>query len=221
MQPYRVYSETIEAAGELARLGLTEQILLDAVTAGHEAAAASTRHHPASHSGFVMWSETTKALRDLLTPKDWEAENVKGQPLVVSPDAAVAITVSGGDEATGCKGRRRPKSSCTKGSVTVNAVASNVLWILPELEQAEVKRLQRLDKRDTWILLVHRDDLVGKTRSELSRPTQTDGNGRIADWSDRILLPAIDYGDTPTAVARGGNESNQTGEIRVEIKRKA
>ena len=104
MQPYRVYSETIEVAGELAGLGLTEQILLDAVTAGHEAAAASTRHHPASHSGFVMWSETTKALRDLLTPEDWEAENVKGQPLVVSPDAAVAITVSGGDEATGMQG---------------------------------------------------------------------------------------------------------------------
>ena len=145
---------------------------------------------------------------------------------MVSPDAAVAITVfRWATKQRDARGGGGPSQVVRRGSVTVNAVASKrFCGILPELEQGRGQNaLQRLDKRDTWILLVHRDDLVGQGPVvSYPDPTQPDGNGPHrgpgpTEYSFPRLITAIHRQPLPEAV----NEPNQTGEIRVEIKRKA
>lgn len=220
---YVVYSKPTDIQAVLAEMGLTEQILSDSARAGHEAAAGATRHHPKSYAGYIAWSETMKALRDFLAvnPHKWEIDDIKGQPLVVNPKGTIVLTVASGDEATGRPGNTRPKTKSTKGPVTLNAVASNRGWLFPELELDELVRINASKQRETWFLLICRDDKKQETRCELSCPILTDSRGRISDWSKRIILPSIPYSDKPKAQSRKPDDSNQSGEVTVTIQRKA
>lgn len=216
-----VRADSIEVGSRLAALGLTIQILADAVLAGYYAAAATTLHHPKNHAGFVSWSEPVKMLRDLLIALGWVAEDIDGQPLVRNARNTVAITVSGGDHSTGLK-EHQPKTRSPKGPVTLHAVETNSYWLFPDMEKADRLRIQRINQRQMFMLLIYMDDELGEIRSELSLPVATDGTNHICGWSERIILPAIPYGDEPMTIShQSPNEDDLSGSDAVQIRRKA
>ena len=221
-QKTAIYLEPIAVRSQLGALGLTEQALVDAVSAGEAAAAMTTLHHPKNHAGFLMWSEPSKTLRDLLVPFGWVAEDLDGQPLVRNARDTMAITVAGGDEWTGTvpEHDEQPRTRSKKGPVTINAVKANSGWLFHEMAIDELKRLKR-PKRKTYVLLTYRDEENSETRSELSLPVMTDDADHICGWLTRILLPAIPWGDEPTRISQPTPEDRGLSHADVvEIRRK-
>lgn len=214
----------------LLEIGTSQQAIQRAVLAGHEAAASATRHHPVSYAGYVAWAEAIKVLRDIqVSEMGWSPEDIVGQPLVVSPDGRQAITAAGGDAATGQPGPNRPKTRTPKGAATFNAAASNTPWLFESMAAEELAWIDQLQNRETWMLLVYRDLILGETRSELSKPTISFSGSRknrrsvITDWSERIILPPIPFDGVPITQnpELQTPRSGESGEIRVEIRRRA
>jgi hypothetical protein len=174
----------------LAKLGLDEGVLLDAVQAGYLARANCTANHPPLFPSFVAWGEAVRILRDGLAPLGWVRSNERNWPRTVSPDGLIAITVATGNDATG-RSTESPTTTSSKGPSTVDALEVNRLqFSLPGMEPIEPE----VDEGDenkpaTWLLLVHH----GKTeiRSELSLPLDVDREGRVSVWRERIILRAI------------------------------
>ncbi len=117
-------------------------------------------------------------------------DDIRGLPLVVDPANSRAIAVATGDEGTGHPSK--PASTKhAKGPATAGLVASNQLQLAivgaPEPYSPDYT---------TWVLLFRR---AGREiKSELSLP-QTITQGKIVEWSERIILSSLslDSGDVP------------------------
>jgi len=208
----------------LAELALKREILLDAVRRGSDALANCTPNHPISYGGSAFWAETICGAAELLAPSGWRRIDPSGQPLLINAKGNLAFTVSTGDENTGkLDSLVDPYTKYPKGPITINEVKANSGWLFPELEEDERARLECL-KYDFWILLAHRDDVSGVVRCEFSRPVDMDKQGHIRDWSERIILGEIPFhkgGYERKPEDGGGDAPQKSGEIIVQIKRRA
>ncbi len=220
-------SDNFDVEAQLAKLGVTLKIALHAVEVAQGAVAGTTRHHPPGRAGSESYFEGSRALRDRLRVEDWESVDLRGQALVVSPDNKIALTVSGGDHNTG-RLLGKPKTRSPKGRVTQCAVLANSRFLFAEDEaaaRAEVARINAQIDRDFWVLLIYHDEIARETRSELSRPVivvgEMKGKRQLSEWSARIILPAIPFGDDIGSAQQTPSDSNLSGEVNVEIKRRA
>jgi hypothetical protein len=188
-----VHSDPIAVARRLKELDLTTDVLLNAVTASHQARSNCTELDPKMFPGLTMWATAIRHLRMGLLPR-WKVNDEGNYPLTVSPDGSVAISVATADEATGVAGRS-PATQSSKGPRTMEAVAANNVqlgfeliypdgWALPMYDG------QRFGDCATWLLLIHSDNST--LRAELSLPLGVDEYRRVSDWQERILLPSID-----------------------------
>lgn len=190
-----VHSEPLAVARRLRELGLTLDVLLNAVTAAYQACSTCTELDPRMYPGLTMWAVAIRHLRAGLLPR-WQAKDDGNFSITVSPDDQVAIAVATGDDGTGIAERIATTQS-SKGPRTMEAVAANNKqmgfeltfpdgWIPPLYDPA------KFGDCATWILLIHRDDTA--VRAELSHPLGIDENKRVSGWRERILLPSIDTG---------------------------
>jgi hypothetical protein len=183
-----LHSDPASASAALARLDLTEAVLLAAAMQGYLARSNSTANHPPLYPAFVAWGEAVRALRDGLAPDGWVRSNEGNWPRVIHPDGRIALTVATGNEATG-RADDSPATRSSKGPSTVAALQVNRLqaW-LPGMEPEEPDADDE-DKPTTWLLLVHyaKDEI----RAELSLPLDVDGEGKVTVWQERILLRSI------------------------------
>jgi hypothetical protein len=175
----------------LADLGLTEADLSEAITRGGLARSECTPNHPPLHAGFVTWSNTVCALREILLPKGWERSDEGNYSTVIHPTGSFAIAVATGDENTG-NPNANPMTKSTKGPSTRNAVAVNNYQasLFPDL--IPVLPASQSNERLTWLLLVSQTN--GKLKSELSLPTSCEG--KVDGWKERLILPDIDLDPT-------------------------
>src|SRR5438132_10367074 len=97
----RTFSEPDEVASRLAALGLSEELIRNAVDRGVAERRSCTRFDPPSYPGIVQWARTHRALRESLVPNGWEADDAGNFSTVVSPDQLNAITISTGNDRTG------------------------------------------------------------------------------------------------------------------------
>jgi hypothetical protein len=83
-------------------------------------------------------------------------------------------------------------------------------------------RLMAAKRRSTstWMLLIHRDPIVGEVRCELSLPIALDSEGHIDEWSERIILEPVDFERTSDALPDADQGESNDGEIKIEIKRR-
>lgn len=183
-----VRNQPEDVDSRLFQLGLTEEVLLQAVRRGHLARTECTPNHPFMFPGLVAWGWTVAELRNALVPAGWTRLEEGNWPITVHPGKRMAIAVATGDENTG-NPDATPMTKSVKGPNTVNAVAVNMLQAslfdepsLPE-QTAEDK-----DERVTWLLLVSTQN--GKVRSELSLPVTC--NGKVDGWKERIILSDIE-----------------------------
>src|SRR4051794_13194032 len=97
----RAISETDDVARRLEELGLTAEVLLDALQAGAGAAALITTDYPPNYAGLAFWGEAVRGLRVGLRDPGWRKDDSFNFSTVVRGDGAVAVAIARGDAATG------------------------------------------------------------------------------------------------------------------------
>jgi hypothetical protein len=182
---------------ELDLLGLFMEDLIEAILFGETHRGFCTDDDPRTFHGTTAWARTLRGLRQnkRLLAKGWERYRLDNFETFVSPDKTFQICVTTGDKETGKydpdQPSIKPKPKNPKGIMLQRAVTTNA-WLFPELGvDAEVKRkrLEAIQKRATWILLIHRkDDLV---YAELSLPSAFEAKN-VKDWGHRIILDPLD-----------------------------
>jgi hypothetical protein len=185
-----------DVGNRLFQLGLTEEVLIRAVSRGHLERAECTPNHPSMFPGLVAWGWTVAALRDSLVPAGWSRSEEGNWPVTISPNRRMAIAVATGDENTG-NPDAVPMTKSSKGPNTAQAVAVNMMQaslfddlVLPDQVGDDEK-----EERLTWLLLVSTQGT--RVRSELSLPVTC--NGKVDGWKERIILRDVDT--DPTAGA--------------------
>ena len=187
------WEEPDDVTQRLKDLGLSKEILREAVYAYAMGLAAATANDPPNAGGFMAYVYSTRALREMLIPRGWRRDNSGGYCRVVNDAAGVAITVSTGDEHTGGAEGEAPRTKRSKGPRTVAAVADNVLQ-LSLFDQSDHDTADGAgddssgaDGCVTWVLLMHATP--SGIQSELSLPVELDDSHRIGEWRERIILP--------------------------------
>lgn len=177
-----------DATGRLAELGVSSQIIREAVLAGELARDGCTANDPPMLRGIASWGRTIRTLRELLGPEGWRRDDKDNFSTVVHPNGQLAIAAAVGDEHTAIP-TLTPKTKHPKGGVTETAVENNQqLSLFSQTELAPPRQL-----RATWILLTCRRD--GAVFIELSLPSRVGIDGRVNEWSERIILDPIESGD--------------------------
>lgn len=209
----QVCSQPPAVTSRLTALGLTSAELSQAVSRGVLARTECTPNHPPLHAGFVTWSNTVCALREILLHKGWERSDEGNYSVVIHPSRLFAIAVATGDENTG-NPNANPMTKSPKGPSTRNAVAvnSNQAWLfselIPVLPEEEKGRL-------TWLLLI--GQVGGKLKAELSLPINCDG--KVNGWKERIILPDIEV--DPSSTISVAPLLPSLPDIEIEVRRKA
>lgn len=186
-----VYVEPQAVEDRLAQMELTEDLLLEALRLAHVHTARITENHPRIYPGLVMWAEMVASLRNLLRPLGWHRPDSSVYELVINEGDTVGIAVASGDEETGVEAGR-PSNKSPKGRYTVKAVDANrqadmfADMLPPQSAPSEL---------ETWVLLHHFDTKRKERRIELSKPSDMDSDGKIIEWSERIILTPLSFGD--------------------------
>ena len=216
----KLHVEPHDVRNRLARLGLEEDWLLNAVRVGQLQRANCTPHHPPSFPGLSAWADTIKTLRDILVPEEWLIDNPRGLPIVFHKKRKIAITVATGDEATG-KPEFDPCTKCPKGPQTRSNISNNQLKLFPEeFVRAAYEQTTAKSGFITWLLLFHADELTRQVRSELSLPVGMNEEGRVDGWDERIILGSAPF-DADTLKVSTDDNPPQSPSIIVNVKRRA
>jgi hypothetical protein len=217
----KIWTDINGVDDRLRSLGLDRPLLLEAARRGLAAFAACTPHPPRNFPALTSWAETMRGLRDQLvvTPFRWSSVEENGQPQVHNPLGTIALTAAGGDKNTGVLGDAEPRTSSSKGYTTSRAMALNA-YLFPEMEQDEQEKLDRVQKRQTWFLLVHRDSEAGELRCELSMPISMSEDRHIDGWRERIILPATSY-DAILLKGIPDEPLDMTEEVQIDLRRRA
>lgn len=215
MSNARIVHAEQAATDRLAALGLTPQLLRDALLAGELARSSCTENDPPALGGILGWARTTRGLREQTAPIGWRRNEAGQLSTVVDPSGTIAIAVATGDERTGLDGPD-PRTKYPKGPATAAAVEQNRVQLRlafePEPEAAPTENEE--PRAVTWLLLLSRTD--AELRAELSLPGLIGADDRVESWAERILLEPIDLRPTP--------DLEQLGEptaIDVPVRRRA
>lgn len=184
-----VYLDPPAVEARLADLGLSVEILQEAIKFGQLHRSSCTSHDPLCLPGIMAWGKTIQRLRDLLVPRGWSAVNERNLPLVMDSPKKVAIAVATGDDGTGVASLA-VRTKYPKGTATASFIEKNgeqlSLFDLGE-------KIKAIKKREpgcmTWVLLIARNE--DEVRCELSLPTSFDYSGHVGTPIERIILEPI------------------------------
>jgi hypothetical protein len=208
-----LYVEVFDINRRLKSLGLTVDILLDAVREGFTGRSNCSELDPPMFPGQTMWAHTVRRLRQGTAPIGWKPDNANNYCVALSPDG-IAVAVATGDANTG-RPDAIPSTSSPKGPCTAEAVATNQLTLDLRLPGGEVLS-QTVDvlQRQTWLLLIYLDQ--SEVRAELSLPVSFDEQERVTGWRERIILPSVDLDPDQIELPSG-----DSGDIDIAVRRRA
>lgn len=189
--------EGADARNRLRELGVPYELLVETAQYGFaERLNAEPPFDPLTAAGTDAWRYPVRTLRKgLVGLGGWRIDNPRNLPLVISDNRKINITVSSGDEVTGIRGHRQPRSKNPKGVLIEEAVSRNTLQIdmFPKSLPEAVRKYDRTIQYPTWVyLLFITDDTI---RAELSLPNSMDGTDHVDGWAERILITAPLPGD--------------------------
>ena len=209
-----LYVEVFEVERRVSQLGLTIDVLLDAIRAGFLGRSTCTELDPPTYPGQTMWAHTVRRLRQRTAPIGWKPDNAGNYCVALSADETIAIAVATGDGNTG-RPDADPSTNSPKGPRTADAVATNQLLLDLRFPGEDSSNSVTEDaQRETWLLLVHLDR--SEVRAELSLPSGLDEQERVTGWSERIILPSIDFDPERVDVPLDNGP-----DIDIEVRRRA
>ncbi len=202
--------QDVQANDRLTELGLSPEILIQAVTEGQLALSNCTKNDPRIFPGLAVWSRMNRSLREQLIPLGWIVDEKRGQPITLNIEKKIAIIVFSGDNATGYA-NQMPQPRNPKGNATQSAVEKNrfQLSLFPEYQNEDGITAEPL----TWVLLYFRDK--NELRCEFSLPHTIQNAGKNMTWAERIILPEISLGKDEIII-----ESNDEVPVIVDVTRK-
>ncbi|MFD6778420.1 hypothetical protein [Streptomyces diastaticus] len=212
--PFR-HDEQSNYDEQLADLGLRAEYFDRTVRLGEDAREGATRDDANNAPGTLDYLARVRTLRETLrTEEGWLRYDPKQSPLAVNAEKTVAVGVLLGDARTGLPGNPQPRSHRPAGVAKEALIARNQELALFSLPPEPPRRGEAQLSDDeyanlsTWYLLTFRYEArergIVEIRSELSLPSSIGPRGKIDDWKQRILLPAIrftkvfDYADAAT-----------------------
>jgi hypothetical protein len=170
----------------LAEMGLSYEILSEAIMNGEMARDNCTANDAPGAPGYFAWNGTVRALREILLPRGWTRDDGGGYSRVVNAESTIAIAVVTGDEGTG-RPDAIPSSKYAKGPATEAAVNVNQGLLF----DAQITRgIRGLPSWITW-MLIRRRTADGMVYAELSLPYSMDA-GKVDSWQVRIILRNIE-----------------------------
>lgn len=209
-QSAHIAQTPLDVATALSPIGVTQELLANAVISGFQNAATCTANDPSNFAGVMFWARTTRQLRDELIPeKGWERGNDRNYATVVHPNGNIQIAVAAGDSAVG-NPDMSPTTRTPKGTLTKEAILRNQMsFFFMESERADA-----VPTRRTWLLLHYVDEDAAEIRLELSLPSIMDDADFIVDWSRRIILAPIPVDHHPLE----SQEDHDSDAYTVEVK---
>jgi hypothetical protein len=180
----------------LSALGLSADLLRDAILAGELARSSCTDNDPPALGGILGWGRTVRALRERTITLGWRRSEAGRLSTTVHPSGDLAVAVATGDEGTGLADGH-PRTKHPKGPATAAAVERNQLS-LPgfEPEPGPTGEVTSLGPAAvTWLLLIARTG--PEVRCELSLPGRIGEDDRVEEWRERIILEPVQVGPTP------------------------
>jgi len=207
-----VVHQQAQAVDRLAELGLTQQLLHDAIRYGELARSTCTKNDPPALSGILGWGRTTRGLREVTIPLGWRASEAGQLSTAVHPSGGIAIAVATGDTGTGIT-TSTPRTKYPKGPATAAAVERNRLQLNIFALEANVEEPDE-EHPVTWLLLLARTN--SEIRCELSLPGHIGVDDRVEDWAERIILAPLPIEPTPDL-----GKLEEPAVIDVDIERRA
>jgi hypothetical protein len=216
-----VRADRIDVHDRLAELGLTVEELHDVLNRAEAERRTCTGFDPPGLPGSVFWGRVVRFLRETYVPKGWKARNVDQLPLLINPDRSLAVTASSGDWATGLSSLYTPRTRYPKGAATGRRVEANGQATIPGLPPELTEDADEDDTLITWVLLYfhERGDEQTRLRCELSLPREIGARGRIDGWSERIILPSLEFSED--VIGLGDTEDEGPDAIDVPIERRS
>jgi len=190
-----------QAKAQLQAMGVSPEILREAVDQAWRTTARCTEHDVLSMEGFLAWGVPIRFLRDKLCPLGWAVER-KTLETVVSPNGLVALASARGNSHTGDPDRM-PSTLTEKGPQTHTVIVNNNQLSFDDLSNARARE-DGLPSVETWFLLQYYDAKEQEIRIELSRGMKFTSSmsrrdhGVISHFEPRILLDPINVANGVT-----------------------
>lgn len=184
------------AIQKLSDMGLTYEILSNAVLEGHLQKQRLSKYAPPLYKGLAPWGHTAIALREQLVNKGWSYNDEFNLNRTIDPKNNFALVISSGNAGVGKLGYN-PSTMNKKGELSeVLAEVNNEKQLSLFVVDSPKKRKYNIQNMLHWFFLYYND--IDKLWIELATPRALDSNGRISTWFQRIILPPINLLDTGT-----------------------
>ena len=215
--------DVAEVEARLAELGFTIGELAGAVTDGHAARENCPPNYPPVVRGLVGYGATISGLRDRKLAHGWKKSDYRNFSTVFHEGRRIAVTVAMGDDATGRRGSRDPRTKHDHGQILVEAANRNVdrrqLDLFKKPTPPEAIEELAIQPSATWLLLVA--VVGGEIRSELSLPSPLSEDGYAETWLERNILPPIPLaGPIEPSTPPPPFEPDPGPEIDIEVERR-
>lgn len=209
-----------EVRQRLAELGLTVELLLDAVRAVAAAHAGCTENDPPAARCWDGWRMGTRRLREMLRPLGWDKDDTDTYSVIVSHERRVQVVVVNSNEGTGVV-LGSPLNVARKGPRSVDSAATNRQLVLeladfPE-EFARRVKMAEAARYATWCLCVHVD--ADEVRAELSQPVGY-ARGYVVRWEERIILTGDGGLSDVVEIAPSNEDDGLSPDFPIVVQRK-
>jgi hypothetical protein len=183
-----------ENTTRLIAMGLTEELLAEAVRYGYTEAERCSGNDVRMAGGTNSWGKPLRYLRENLLPKGWSKGGPPNLESVISPDRSFQIASAGANSFTG-QPDRMPSTQNLKGPLTALAISGNKQMALDIAGSSP----EPAPEMQTWYLLRYLDEAKDEIRCELSIPTHIAirkgaKRGRIDEFGSRLILTPIKLG---------------------------
>lgn len=194
---------------ELAKLGLTAELIREVAIAAAGARAETLPIDPCSAPGTQAYIYGVRAIRLRLLPQGWEMSRVGNVESTVNHDLGVQIFFQNVDQACGI---RDPEAISGKGAASRDLVQSGQGELFPREESRSTQ--ERGSPLKVWLICVSSDDT--HVRAEVSCPEVFQGS-QFEGFKKRLFVVDESFGPTSKKVGRPDDDFP---DLDVQVTRK-
>lgn len=195
-----------QASVRLAQLGLSTQVIHNALEAAAADARTCTALDAPGAAAYLFWSRSNRYFRELLIPGGWKKSNRHNILRTIHPSEAFAVTAMSASKGVGDPSRP-VRAKNPKGAAVAELVQWNQQLSLFRLEDLGItsseEATRNVDNIPTWFIL-YRMEETG-IAVEVSLPVEMHGK-YVDTWAERIMVDPIPFGDEGPDIDINGDD---------------